>query len=46
MFSYVRLNIGINRFESESITYDGTNGTSKRWRRHEAFGGKPPENII
>lgn len=46
MLSYVRPQIGINRFGSESITYEGTDGTSKRWSRLETFGGKLTENII
>lgn len=46
MLSYVRPKIGINRFGSESITYEGTDGTSKRWSRLETFGGKLTENII
>lgn len=44
--SYVRPKIGINRFGSESITYEGTDGTSKRWSRLETFGGKLTENIV
>ena len=46
MLSYVRPEIGINRFGSDSITYEGTDGTSKRWSRLETFGGKLTENII
>lgn len=46
MLSYVRPKIGINRFGSESITYEGTDGTSKKWSRLETFGGKLTENII
>lgn len=46
MLSYVRPKIGINRFGSDSITYEGTDGTSKRWSRLETFGGKLTENII
>ena len=46
MLSYVRPKIGINRFGSESITYEGTDGISKKWSRLETFGGKLTENII
>ncbi|WP_026524747.1 DNA polymerase [Butyrivibrio sp. MB2005] len=45
MLSYVKPNIGINRYGSESITYEGTDGT-KHWSRLETFGGKLVENII
>lgn len=45
MLSYVRPQIGINRFGSESITYEGT-GMNKQWCRLETFGGKLVENII
>lgn len=45
MLSYVRPKIGINKFGSESITYEGTDGT-KHWSRLETFGGKLVENII
>ena len=45
VLSYVRPQIGINRFGSESITYEGT-GMNKQWCRLETFGGKLVENII
>ena len=45
MLSYVRPKIGINRFGSESITYEGVNGT-RHWGRLETFGGKLTENIV
>jgi len=45
MLSYVKPKIGINRFGSESITYEGTDGT-KHWSRLETFGGKLTENIV
>ncbi len=45
MLSYVKPQIGINKYGSESITYEGTDGT-KHWTRLETFGGKLVENII
>ena len=45
MLSYVRPKIGINKFGSDSITYEGIDGT-KHWSRLETFGGKLTENII
>ena len=45
MLSYVRPKIGVNRFGSDSITYEGIDGT-KHWSRLETFGGKLTENII
>lgn len=44
--SYVKPKMGMNRFGSESITYEGTNGTTKKWERIETFGGKLTENIV
>lgn len=43
--AYVKPMMGQNRFGSESITYEGTNGTTKKWERLETFGGKLVENI-
>lgn len=43
--AYVKPKIGENRFGGESITYEGTNGTTKKWERLETFGGKLVENI-
>ena len=43
--AYVKPKIGINRFGSESVTYQGT-GAAKKWERIETFGGKLVENII
>ena len=42
--AYVKPKMGINRFGSESVTYEGT-GTAKKWERIETFGGKLVENI-
>ena len=43
--SYVKPKMGENRFGGESITYEGTNGTAKKWERLETFGGKLVENL-
>lgn len=43
--SYVKPKMGENRFGTESVTYEGTNGTTKKWERLETFGGKLVENI-
>ena len=43
--AYVKPKIGINRFGSESVTYEGT-GTAKKWERIETFGAKIVENCI
>ena len=43
--AYVRPKIGINRFGSDSITYEGVD-SNKHWGRLETFGGKLTENII
>ena len=43
--AYVKPKMGENRFGGESITYEGTNGTTKKWERLETFGGKLVENI-
>lgn len=43
--AYVKPKMGENRFGGESIIYEGTNGTTKKWERLETFGGKLVENI-
>lgn len=43
--SYVKPQIGTNRFGGESITYMGLDGT-KHWARIETFGGKLVENLV
>lgn len=43
--SYVKPKMGENRFGTEAVTYEGTNGTTKKWDRLETFGGKLVENI-
>ena len=41
---YVRPKLGKNRFDGESITYEGNDGG--KWGRCETFGGKLTENIV
>lgn len=43
--SYVKPKIGINRFGSECVTYEGA-GESKKWERLESYGPKFLENIV
>jgi DNA polymerase len=43
--SYVKPQIGENRFGGESITYMGIDST-KHWSRIETFGGKLVENCV
>ena len=43
--SYVKPDIGTNRFGGDSITYMGISRT-KKWERLETFGGKLTENIV
>ena len=42
--SYVKPQIGVNRFGGESVTYMGVDGT-KHWSRIESYGPKFCENI-
>ena len=43
--SYVKPRIGVNRFDGESVTYEGVGGT-KKWERIESYGPKFVENIV
>ena len=43
--AYVKPRIGMNRFGSESITYEGI-GATKKWERLESYGPKFVENIV
>ena len=43
--SYVKPKMGVNQFESESVTYEGVGGT-KKWERIESYGPKFVENIV
>ena len=43
--SYVKPEMGTNRFGGVSVTYEGTGGT-KKWERIESYGPKFVENIV
>jgi DNA polymerase len=43
--SYVKPQIGENRFGGESVTYEGIS-TTKKWERLESYGPKFVENIV
>lgn len=43
--AYVKPRIGMNRFGSESVTYEGV-GQTKKWERLESYGPKFVENIV
>lgn len=42
---YVKPRIGINRFDSTCVTYEGV-GSTKKWERLESYGPKFVENIV
>ena len=42
---YVKPRIGVNRFGSDCVTYEGIGGT-KKWERIESYGPKFVENIV
>ena len=44
--AYVKPKIVLNRFGSDSIVYEGVNGTTKVWEEIETYGGKLVENIV
>lgn len=44
--SYPRPSVGVNRFGSDSICYEGVNQTTKQWCQQETYGGKLVENIV
>lgn len=43
--SYIKPQMGVNRFGGESITYEGT-GPGNKWERIESYGAKFVENIV
>ena len=43
--SYVKPRMGVNDWESESVTYEGVGGT-KKWERIESYDPKFVENIV
>ena len=42
---YVKPKMGVNKFGSESVTYEGV-GEQKKWLRLESYGPKFVENIV
>ena len=42
---YVKPKMGVNKFGSESVTYEGV-GAAKKWERIESYGPKYVENIV
>lgn len=42
---YVKPKMGVNRFGSDSVTYEGV-GSTKKWERIESYGPKFVENIV
>ena len=44
--AYVKPKIEPNQYGSESVTYWGINGTSRKWERLESYGPKFTENLI
>lgn len=45
LLSYVRPRMTVNRFGSESVSYEGV-GTNRKWTRIESYGAKFCENIV
>lgn len=43
--SYVKPRVGVNRFGSDCVTYEGV-GATKKWERLESYGPKLVENIV
>ena len=44
--AYIKPKIEPNQYGSESVTYWGINGTSRKWERLESYGPKFTENLI
>lgn len=44
--AYAKPKIEPNRYGTESVTYLGVNGTSRKWERLESYGPKFTENLI
>ena len=44
--AYIKPKIESNQYGSESVTYLGINGTSRKWERLESYGPKFTENLI
>ena len=46
LLCYRNMTMGTNRWGKESLKYQGTNSTTKRWEWIETYGGKLTENIV
>ena len=46
LLCYRNMTLGTNRWGKESLKYQGTNSTTKRWEWIETYGGKLTENIV
>ena len=44
--NYLYPKMGKNKFDSDSLTYEGMNQTTKQWEVQETYGGKLTENIV
>lgn len=44
--SYARPRVGINKFSSKALQYDGMSQTTKTWGTQDTYGGKLVENIV
>ena len=46
LLCYRNMTLGTNRWGKESLKFQGTNSTTKRWEWIETYGGKLTENIV
>ena len=46
LLCYRNMTLGTNRWGKESLKYQGTNSTTKRWEWIETYGGKLTENVV
>ena len=46
LLCYRNMTLGTNRWGNESLKFQGTNSTTKRWEWIETYGGKLTENIV
>lgn len=44
--SYARPRVGLNKFGSKALQYDGMSQTTKTWGVQDTYGGKLTENIV
>lgn len=44
--SYARPRVGLNKFGSKALQYDGMSQTTKTWGTQDTYGGKLVENIV